>query len=261
MRVVLTAGFDRALHAVALAELARRAGHEVVSVVIVHALRAERVRQLVRQRGVKSLFDAAKRLVGATRKGSTDDTVEHFLDAHGVRQRSLSAWCRDHGVDCATVSSLNSAEAAELVRSARADGVLYAGGGILRRTFLEAAQGRVLNAHSGPLPRVRGMNACEWSLLLGDEPAVTIHAIDEGIDTGGVLETIPIRVEHGDTISSLRAKCVVAGVEGMLRALPALEGPLPKRPGAADASRQCFTLAPVLRELLDARLAARDRAP
>jgi len=261
VRIVLTAGFDRALHAVALAELARRQGHVVAAVLVVHALRVERVRQLVRQRGVRSLFDAAKRLGGANRKGSTDDTVERFLEANEIRQRSLSDWSREHGVLCVTVPNLNSDEAAECIRTARAEGVLYAGGGILRRKFLDAARGRVLNAHSGPLPGVRGMNACEWSLLLGAEPAVTIHAIDEGIDTGGVLESIPIRVEDGDTISSLRAKCVVAGVEGMLRALPALEGPLPKRAQAADSSRQCFTLAPVLRELLDARLATRGRAP
>jgi methionyl-tRNA formyltransferase len=28
------------------------------------------------------------------------------------------------------------------------------------------------------------MNACEWALLLGHAPAVTIHLIDRGIDTG-----------------------------------------------------------------------------
>lgn len=260
MRVVLTAGFDRALHAIALAELARREGHEIAAVLVVRAMRASRVRQLVRQRGVRSLFDAAKRMVGAAAKGSSDDALERFLVERGVSQRSLAAWCSQHGVPHVAVESLNSPEAAESIRASRCDGVLYGGGGILKQPFLEACRGRVLNAHSGPLPDVRGMNACEWSLLLGATPSVTIHVIDEGIDTGGVLETIAVEVERGDSIASLRGKCVIAGVEGLLRAMPALSGPLPRRAGGAGASRQCFTLAPVMRELLEARLAARSRA-
>ncbi len=254
MRVVLTAGFDRALHAVALAELARCAGHIVAAVLVVQPLQTRRVRQWLRQRGVRSLFDAARRLVGASDAHSPDRRMEQFLREHGIAQRSLSQWCRRHAVELRRVRDLNSPAALESLRSSKAQGVLYAGGGILRRGFIDAAQGRVLNAHSGPLPAVRGMNACEWSLLLGAAPTVTIHVIDEGIDTGGVLEQIRIEREPSDTIDTLRGKCVVAGVEGLLRALGELGGPLPARSNAAASARQCFTLAPVLRELLEERL-------
>lgn len=254
MRVVLTAGFDRALHAVALAELVRRTGHVVAAVLVVQPLQTRRVRQWLRQRGARSLFDAARRLLGASGARSADRRMEEFLRAHGIAERSLRQWCRRHAVELRRVRDLNAPAALEALRSARADGVLYAGGGILRRGFLEAARGRVLNAHSGPLPAVRGMNACEWSLLLGHAPSVTIHVIDEGLDTGGVLEQIRIERDSSDTIDTLRGKCVVAGVEGLLRALGPLEGPLPTRSNAAASARQCFTLAPVLRELLEEQL-------
>lgn len=260
MRLVLTAGFDRALHAVALAELARREGHVVAAVLVVRPLQAKRVRALVRQRGARSLFDAARRLVGAASGPSPDRALERYLEQHAISERSLRVWCQRANVSMGVVDDLNSPRAAECVRAARADTVLYAGGGILRKPFLAACEGRVLNAHSGPLPAVRGMNACEWSLLLGAPPAVTIHVIDEGIDTGAVLETVPIAVERGDSVPSLRAKCVIAGVEGLLRALGRVAGPLPTRSSGANAARQCFTLAPVLRELLERRLASRGRA-
>lgn len=258
MRVVLTAGFDRALHAVALAELTRRAGHVVAQVLVVQPLQARRVRQWIAQRGARSLFDAARRMLGASGARSPDRRMEQFLREHAIAERSLSQWSRRHAVALRRVSDLNAPGALEVLRSARAQGVLYAGGGILRRGFLEAAQGRVLNAHSGPLPAVRGMNACEWSLLLGHAPAVTIHVIDSGIDTGGVLQQIRIERESCDTIETLRGKCVVAGVEGLIRALGPLEGPLPTRSNAAGVARQCFTLAPVLRELLEEQLSRRD---
>jgi hypothetical protein len=75
-----------------------------------------------------------------------------------------------------------------------------------------------------------------------------------------VLEVVPIAVERGDTLARLRGKCVVAGVRGLVRALGVLAGPLPRRAPAAASRRQCFTLAPVLRELLEQRLEARGGA-
>ena len=128
------------------------------------------------------------------------------------------------------------------------------GGGILKLPFINAAEGRILNAHSGPLPEIRGMNACEWSLLLGLPTEMTIHVIDQGIDTGPVLETIPIEVEPGDDVETLRSKCAVLGVEGLLRAADRIHD-LPESRPQGELGLQCFVLAPALRELLDWKLA------
>jgi len=254
VRLVLTAGFNGALHAVALAELATRAGHSVAGVLVVNPYSIRRVRQLLRQRGAAALRVAAGRLAGRPPAGSADETMERFLRDQGIQERGLSTWCTTRKVPLHVVPDLDVPRAIEVLRASGCDGVLYAGGGILRKPFIEAAGRRVLNPHSGLLPDIRGMNACEWSLLLGLPPTVTIHYIDEGIDTGAILERIPIEVEPGDTIDVLRAKCVVAGVEGVLRAIPALGQPIPPAMPGSATHRQCFTLAPVLRELLEARL-------
>ncbi|MCC7014030.1 MAG: hypothetical protein IT454_15845 [Planctomycetes bacterium] len=259
MRVLVTAGFDAALHAVALAELARRAGHTVAGVLVVRALQAARVRAWVRQRGARSLFDAAKRLAGSRNVDARDAAMEEFLRERSIAERSLSQWCRVHDVALCTVEDLNSESACSFARAARVERVLYAGGGILRERFLAAVEARVLNAHAGPLPEVRGMNACEWSLLLGCEPTVTIHWIDSGIDTGATVERIAIALEARDDLESLRGKCTVAGVRGLVRALDDLAPPLPTRDGA-KSSRQCFTMAPALRELAQAALRVRGSA-
>jgi folate-dependent phosphoribosylglycinamide formyltransferase PurN len=251
--VLLTAGFDRALHAVGVAELARREGHEIAEILVVTPFQAARIRERLRKRGVASLFDAARRMSG-TSSETVDLVMAEFLDAHGIRERSLTAWARAHGVSLHTVDDINDAAAVALATQARADAAVYAGGGILRAAFLDAVGGRVLNAHSGPLPHIRGMNACEWSLLLGHAPEVTIHWIDAGIDTGAVVESIAVPVERGDSIDTLRAKCTVLGVDGLVRALSELRAPLPKRTSSAPPARQCFALAPVLRELLERRL-------
>ena len=41
-----------------------------------------------------------------------------------------------------------------------------------------------LKPHYGPLPSVRGMNATEWALLLGEPTGVTIHFVVPEVDQG-----------------------------------------------------------------------------
>lgn len=256
MRLLLTAGYDRAVHVIALGEILTRQGHEVAGVLVVNPYSVARLRSLMRQRGRGFLTLAVRRLLGlsSTSRGTANDPVAEFLARLEIKHRSLKSWTAARGVPRHVVSSLNAAEAVGFVAAAAADGVVYGGGGILKNVFLKAARGRVLNAHSGPLPQVRGMNACEWSLILNLPPAVTIHYIDRGIDTGAIIERIPVSREPGDDIERLRAKCVVAGVEGLVRAADVLKEPLPGRSAEAERDRQCFVLAPVLLELLQMRL-------
>jgi methionyl-tRNA formyltransferase len=260
VRLVVTAGFNGALHAVGLAELAVREGHSIAAVLVVSPFRVSRLRALIRQRGATAVRRAARRLLGKSQSGSPDEAIERYLADHGIRERTLSAWCASRSVLLRTVTDLNDAAAVEVVQASGCDGVVYAGGGILRKAFIDAAGGRILNPHSGPLPQIRGMNACEWALLLGHPPTVTVHFIDAGVDTGAIVEAIPIPLECGDTIETLRAQCVIAGIEGVLRAIPRLRDRPTQQLASALASRQCFTLAPVLRELLESRLEARALA-
>jgi len=255
----LTAGFDRALHAVALAELVTRDGHEIACVLVVDPFRVARLRAWIRRHGRAALLRAARRLAGRP-AGASDARMLAFLAKNAIPQRSLRAWAHARGVAYHVVGDLNSRRAVELAREGRAQGALYAGGGILREEFLASVGGPVLNAHSGPLPRIRGMHACEWSLLLGETPGVTIHVIDQGIDTGGVIATLPLDIGPGATLEDLRGQCVELGVIGMRQAIESIRAPLPARASDAGASRQCFTMAPVLRELTAGKLAEREEA-
>lgn len=264
MKLLLTAGFDRSRHAAALVELLLRDGHEFAGLLVVRPLQLARLRALLRQHGWGYLRRALPRLVGRT--GSADDSsasdpFEGWLRAESIDPKPLGLLAREHGIPLQRVASLNGPEAIAFTRAAGADGVLYAGGGILRRAFLEAAGGRVLNAHSGPLPAIRGMNAVEWSILLGVPPAVTIHVIERGIDTGATLESIPIPIEAGDDVERLRAKSTQIGVLGMRRNVTALAGSLPSAKPDAGREPQCFVLAPALRELLDHRLSHSTERP
>lgn len=260
MKFVLTAGFDKSIAVIALAELLRRQGHRIHSVVVVSPFSLRRLRALIRQRGVGGVRKAWQRMLGRQKEGTASDPVLDILQLQDLSERSIRSWTNLHDAGYLTTKDVNSRAVSRWIKDADPDYVIYGGGGILRREFLQSAKRGVLNAHSGPLPEIRGMNACEWSLLLGVKPAVTIHFIDEGIDTGATIMKREVDVVEGDSIDTLRSKCVAYGVETLVDVFAGSkldEFSLPDQPADPSPGRQCFVLAPVLRELLEHRLAAK----
>ncbi|MGB3416683.1 MAG: formyltransferase family protein [Mesorhizobium sp.] len=252
--IVLTAGYDRAPHSIAVAEGLRRLGCPPTLILIAYPMTVARVRTILRSRGSGAILRYLRRRTDGT--AGPSPLADH-LAAADISEKSLRAWAKRWNVRCLSVGDINAAGALRLVKSAEPLVTIYTGGGILRRGFLDAAGRRVINAHSGPLPAVRGMNACEWSLLLGEPLSVTIHLIDEGIDTGAIIERIGVTAQPGDNVSVLRERCVVAGIDALVRhAHLMVQGRLHTReeedPGPPQ--RQCFVLAPALRELLWRRL-------
>jgi methionyl-tRNA formyltransferase len=246
-----------------LAQLLLADGVRIAGFLIVTPFQAARARSLIAARGMPAFTAAARRALGfqTKRSDSAPDPMADFYRAEKLEQISLPELSRKHAIPCLRVNSLNSERAIAFVRECRPTGTMYCGGGILGRAFLQASGGRVLNAHAGPLPQVRGMNALEWSLLLDLNPEVTIHFIDEGIDTGPVVERLPIPTAADDTIQTLRDRSVVVGVNGLRRNVEALARVLPTRATDSAAHRQVFVLAPALAEIATHRLREARRRP
>ncbi len=256
-RIILTAGFNHARNVLAMAELLRRRDIRIEGLLVVSPYSWGRLRRYVRREGIGAVWDAVPRLLGwedSAKDEEAPDPLMRLYEKHDIERQSLSSWANSHDVPFQSVTSINDKEAVGAVGAADADWVIYGGGGILRESFIDAADGRILNAHSGPLPEVRGMNACEWSLLLGYEPAVTIHLINHGIDTGGIISEYPVPVCEDDTVEHLRKRAVAIGVEALCQAVLDPPKQLPESRTDAATHRQCFVLAPALRELLEKRL-------
>lgn len=133
---------------------------------------------------------------------------------------------------------------------------IYSGGGILRPALLACFPDGVLNVHSGPLPSIRGMSAVEWSLLHGRRPVATVHAIDQGIDTGPVYTSREISVSDGDTLGVLRARTVITGIEALVACLSDIERQaLRPVPTQREAGRQYYEMAAPLRAVVEQWLA------
>lgn len=251
--VLLTAGYDRAWHSVLIAESLRRQGTPPTMILVAYPMSLGRIRTLLRSRGRAAI------LRYLLRRNSSDSSrptlVQLEANKLGVDSPSLKRWASRHGVQVVTTGDLNAASTVQRVAELQPAITAYSGGGILRLPFIEATGHRILNAHSGLLPMVRGMNALEWSLLLNQPTGVTMHLIDEGIDTGAVAEWIPVVPNHGDTLDQLRERLVLAGVQGMVRWVSrALGNRLLTAPAIGLRQRQCFVVAPALREICERRL-------
>lgn len=78
---------------------------------------------------------------------------------------------------------------------------------LLRSSFLEHFEGRIVNTHSAPLPEFPGARPIEDVLAAGvGETAATIHYVDEGVDSGAIIRAERVPVLASDTVETLRAR-------------------------------------------------------
>lgn len=256
MRLIVTAGFDRSIPAIALCELLKRSGHEIESVLVVTPFNLKRLKLILKKRGYSGLKKVVKKLF-TTKKNNSNSNQSNFLSKNNISHISLRSWCKKNKTNYITLKNINSLTAINHLKTAVPDAVIYSGGGILNSSFIAAANQKIINNHSGPLPQIRGMNAVEWSILLGYKPAITIHKIDRGIDTGEIISKKNLSFNNNESIESIREIAVMEGVIELVRLLDGLEdinNLKTTKNESHNAGRQCFIMAPALKELLEKKL-------
>jgi formyltetrahydrofolate-dependent phosphoribosylglycinamide formyltransferase len=78
---------------------------------------------------------------------------------------------------------------------------------IVGTTILQEFEGSIVNIHPSLLPAFPGKDAIEQALNHGVcITGVTIHYIDEGIDTGPIIAQEPVKIVRTDTIETLQKK-------------------------------------------------------
>ena len=174
-------------------------------------------------------------------------------------QDSARYWT-DRDVPVVYVDSIESPSGLAELRTLHADVFVHAGCGIMRSSSLSIPRLGTLNAHMGLLPRVRGMNAAEWSAFCGLPIGATVHLIDAGIDTGDILLVHAVDAAAIESVAALRDEVDRAQVEllGDVTRWIITHGMLPpRRVQRADEGRQFFAMHTELRQLLDTTLRQR----
>jgi hypothetical protein len=112
------------------------------------------------------------------------------------------------------VRSVNGEDVVALLVALRPAMVVVNGTRIIAARVLESAGCPVVNIHSGITPRYRGVHGGYWALAEGHPEWVgtTVHLVDPGIDTGGILAQATFEVTSDDSFSTYPLLQLVYGL-------------------------------------------------
>jgi phosphoribosylglycinamide formyltransferase-1 len=110
-------------------------------------------------------------------------TATFSLDCHADREERdlvMATWLEEHGVELVVLA-----------------GYMH----LLTKPFLDRFPERIVNVHPSLLPDFPGAHAIEEALAADVETTgVTIHLVDEGLDTGPILRQEQLSLEPRETL-------------------------------------------------------------
>jgi len=119
------------------------------------------------------------------------------------------------------VKSINSKETIEILRQLSPDAVVVNGTRIISKKVLASIAAPFINTHMGITPKYRGIHCGYWALANNDKEncGVTVHLVDEGIDTGGVLFQDTISPTHKDNFNTYPVHQIAKAIPLMKKAI------------------------------------------
>lgn len=92
--------------------------------------------------------------------------------------------------------------------------VTCAYGKIIPKELIDYPKYGCINIHASLLPKYRGAAPIQWSLINGDkETGITLMYMDEGMDTGNIIDSVKYTIKDTDDIASLHDNLSVLGSE------------------------------------------------
>lgn len=120
-----------------------------------------------------------------------DDSIEiGFVTVRfDTRDATLISMANAHGIPVELNSNVNSEEFLKGIEDYNVDlFVSMSFNQIFKKRTIEYPRLKTINCHAGKLPFYRGRNVLNW-VLINDEKefGITVHYVDEGIDTGDII--------------------------------------------------------------------------
>ncbi len=171
--------------------------------------------------------------------------IRPFLRRAG--QGRISEICQRFGLetmapltrDIMSVDSANGAGCLAALQELAPKVIVVNGTRILKQATLASVQAVFLNTHQGITPGYRGAHGAYWALHENDRMrcGVTVHVVDQGIDTGNIVRQARIEPGPGDSFVSYPYLQTAAALPLLLEAVEnALTGTLASSPVTGKSS-------------------------
>jgi methionyl-tRNA formyltransferase len=133
----------------------------------------------------------------------------------------LAAWAERLAIDFLPLQDVNATASLETLARYEADiFVSMSFNQILKRPIIDLAPQGFINCHAGALPYYRGRNILNWALINdANEFGVTVHYVDEGIDTGDIIAQTRSPICDSDTYATLLARAITLCADTLHAAL------------------------------------------
>jgi methionyl-tRNA formyltransferase len=144
---------------------------------------------------------------------------------------SLARYAQEQGLRVYQPRSVNEEAFFPILSQLRPDVVLSVFyDKILRPHVLELPTIAAVNVHFGLLPYNRGSFPIPWAIIDGNDPGVTMHYMDPGVDTGDIIAQMAAPPSACETTQEVYDRCTTAGLHLFRRHLPLLlQGRAPRR--------------------------------
>lgn len=139
------------------------------------------------------------------------------LAAPPVKERAIAL-----AIPVVQPTKLKTGDFAKWLREENADvAVVVAYGRILPKDVLDAPRLGCVNVHASLLPKYRGAAPITWAVVNGEaESGITLMNMDEGMDTGAMLEQFTVPIEPDETAGELSEKLSALGALAVRKGLP-----------------------------------------
>ena len=136
----------------------------------------------------------------------------------------LTPFCRTADIPFRVSRNINSAEDITWVRDRRPDVIFCFGWSqLLKKKILQTAPMGVIGFHPAELPQNRGRHPLIWAIALGlEKTASTFFFMDEGIDSGDILNQRPVPIFYKDDAQTLYNRVLGTALDQMTIFLPEL---------------------------------------
>ena len=103
-------------------------------------------------------------------------------------------------------------------------------GQIIPKEILDYPRLGCINVHASLLPKLRGGAPIHHAIIDGyDETGITIMYMDEGMDSGDIIEQSKTIIEDSDTVGTLHDRLSIMGKDLLLETLPSIVNKTNKR--------------------------------
>ncbi len=139
----------------------------------------------------------------------------------GRPDHELAAMAKNSGIEVLVAPNVNSSVFLAQIANFNCDILVSMSfDQIFRAPILACSPNGIINCHAGQLPWYRGRNILNW-VLINDEPTfgVTVHHVDEGIDTGDIILQKNYAISDEDNYGTLLDRAGTYCAETLVEAL------------------------------------------